>query len=124
MINSAVIPFLRSAVSRERARAAPGMLMHFLATSADTNGAFAMLEARGRQGMEPRAHMLLTCPACGGARLVQVTAFNRALSLAPDVLDLRLHKSLAFGVSYRVDKRLERRSTFWTFEDEGWILPG
>ena len=63
MINPTAIPFLMNAGNRDRARVAPGMLMHFLATSADTNGAFAMLEARGRQGMEPRAHMLLTMPS-------------------------------------------------------------
>lgn len=53
MFNLSAIPFLMNAGNRERTRVAPGMLMHFLATSADTNGAFAMLEARGRQGMEP-----------------------------------------------------------------------
>ena len=53
MINPTAIPFLMNAGNRDRARVAPGMLMHFLATAADATGAFAMLEARGRQGMEP-----------------------------------------------------------------------
>ena len=55
--SATAILFLMNAANRDRARVAPGMLMHFLATSADTNGAFAMLEARGRQGMEPRPHI-------------------------------------------------------------------
>lgn len=54
MINPAAMPFLTNVTDYERTRVAPGMLMHFLAKAADTNGAFAMIEARGRQGMEPR----------------------------------------------------------------------
>lgn len=57
MISPTVLPFLMKAGNPERTKAAPGMLMHFLATSADTGGAFALIEARARQGMEPGPHI-------------------------------------------------------------------
>ncbi|MFZ0546639.1 MAG: cupin domain-containing protein [Candidatus Promineifilaceae bacterium] len=49
-------PFLTNRDNLENARAAPGMLLHFLAKKEDTNGAFALIEARARQGMEPGPH--------------------------------------------------------------------
>jgi quercetin dioxygenase-like cupin family protein len=38
------------------ARALPGLLMHFLTTGADTNGAMAVIEAKAVPGMEPPPH--------------------------------------------------------------------
>ncbi len=42
--------------SLERARQAPGMMMHFLATKEETNGAYALIEAKAVPGMEPPLH--------------------------------------------------------------------
>lgn len=38
-------------------RGGPGMLLSFLARSVDTGGSFALLEARGKPGMEPSRHV-------------------------------------------------------------------
>lgn len=43
--------------SLENARQMPGILMHFMATKEQTNGAFALLEAKAVPGMEPPLHV-------------------------------------------------------------------
>jgi len=57
MINPDTAPFLMNAGNLERTRVAPGMLMTFLAIARDTGGVFALIDARGRQGMEPQPHI-------------------------------------------------------------------
>ena len=49
-------PFL-SGPSLDNARIIPGALVHFLVRAADTGGAYALMEGRGRQGMEPGRHV-------------------------------------------------------------------
>ena len=49
-------PFLTNKDSQTQTRAAPGMLMHFLATGETTGGSMAVIEAKARQGMEPGPH--------------------------------------------------------------------
>ena len=53
--NEKLNPFMASA-SLENARHAPGLLMHFLVTKEQTNGAFSLIEAKAVPGMEPPMH--------------------------------------------------------------------
>lgn len=50
------IPFLSNKENLQNARVGPGMLMHFLAKNEDTNGEFALIEAKAQRGMEPGPH--------------------------------------------------------------------
>lgn len=47
----------RSSEETASQRGGPGMLLSFLARSTDTGGALALLEGRGRPGMEPARHV-------------------------------------------------------------------
>lgn len=49
-------PYLRRA-EPPHSRAAPGMLLNFLARKEDTGGEFALIEGRGVPGMEPQPHV-------------------------------------------------------------------
>ena len=56
-MNPSMTPFLSNKADPGRTRAAPGMLMHFLATGNDTHGSFALIESKARQGIEPGRHL-------------------------------------------------------------------
>lgn len=49
-------PF-RASEATASTRGGPGMLLRFLARSVDTGGSLALLEGRGRPGMEPSRHV-------------------------------------------------------------------
>lgn len=99
--------------------------MRFLATSADTSGAFAMHQARSRQERSRISAHVIDMPSLWRKRdWSRVTAFNRALSPGTGCT-----RSSATNPSHSVyhtgwinawsDDQL-----FWTFERRGWILPG
>lgn len=54
--NTAVKPFKSSFGNNIRALDSGGAIVTYLATSATTNGAYGMFEAKGVQGMEPPPH--------------------------------------------------------------------